>query len=284
MPTRAQNAKLGIFLVATALLLLFVFVVVAGLTFWEPKHTYYVVSDDSVAGLEVGSPVTMRGVDIGTVDEISLDREDYETVRVHLEVDADVPIPRDAQAFIELSGLTGVKLIDITEGSTEAGVLPPGSVIPLGQTTLEKIEGQAEELAEQAVELLGESQELIKNLKDLSEALTRGLDAERVEAMVSRVEGILSSVDSAADELEATMGESRTNLREILDDIDETSNELQDLLRHSNRILRGNDDDLRSAIRDLRQAARNFEALSRQLRRQPSRLLRSSPPEERELP
>lgn len=280
MPTRSQNIKLGVFMVATFVLLVLVIVFVGNLRFWRVEHPYYVISEESVAGLELGSPVTMRGVDVGRIDAIRLDPRRYDRVEVRLSIEGDIPIPADAKALIQFSGLTGLKVIDIAGGSTQDGTLPPGSVIPVGETTFALLETRAEELVEHAREIMEGTQALVDNLVKLSEAI----DAERVGAIVDRVDTIITTVGSASQELEAALGESRTSLREVFDDVEKAGTRLQDLLQRGSRVVQANDGDVRAAVRDLREAARNLEALSRQVRRNPSSLLRSRPPKERELP
>jgi virulence factor Mce-like protein len=284
MPTTTQNVKLGIFVTATIVVFLFVLVFVANLRLFRDEHPYYLVTDQSVAGLEVGSPVTMRGVHVGRIESIQLDDRTFDRVHVVLAIDGDVLIPLDAKALIQLSGLTGMRVIDIAEGSTHAGVMPPGSEIPVGETTLAMLETRAEEMAERANEIMQSTQTLVDNLVSLSDAVSEGIDAERIGTIIDRVDVILERLASASRELDATLGESRASLREVFGDVERASSRLQALLERGNRVVQSNDADVRAAVRDFREAARNLEALARQVRRNPSSLLRSRPPAPRELP
>ncbi len=280
MPTRTQNIKLGIFVIVAVTLLTFVLVVVGGLAFWKETNTYYVVSETSVVGLEEGSTVTMRGVPIGTVAAIGLDPEDYASVRVELEIDQEVPIPADAQAFIQFSGITGLKQVDISRGDLDRGVLPPGEIIPLGETTLNRIESRAMELAESAVAVLDQTEALMARLVEVSQ----GIDPKRVADLFGRVEVLLENLTGASEELERALTAGRGDLADALERGSHAASEIDELITQANRLLRANDRDLRESLRNLRQATREFRELSRDLRAQPSRLLRSKPPRERELP
>lgn len=284
MPTRAQNVKLAVFLLATTLLMAFVLTVVAGFEFWKDSNTYYVVSGGSVAGLEDGSPVTMRGVRVGKIETLRLDPENADSVRVELAINEGVPVPRNSTALIQLGSLTGTRQIDIVGGDARTGVLPPGSVIPLGESTFEKLERRADKITAQALEVIGKISKLADNLVEISESIEKSVDEERITRLLDRSESSLASIEGAADELETAVGARSGELGQALADVQRASSELRDLLAHSNRILRANDDALQGAIRSFRDTARNFELLSRQLRRQPSSLLRSSPPKERKLP
>lgn len=284
MPTRTQNVKLGLFLVVTAVLFVLVFVTVAQVSLFEDEHTYYVVSDESSAGLDVGAPVSMRGVRVGTVAAIELDREHLDSVRIELEIDDEISVPKDAVAHIEMSGLTGTRVVDIAGGDLRAGVLPPGSVIPLDPTLLDSLKDRSEELIAQATALLDQSQALMKNLVQITEAFSENMDPKRVDEMIASVETILTRLESSAETLESTLQTGQKGVKTLVADVHQTTDELQDILKQSDRMLGRNDQDLRKAIRSLRKTAENFEDLSRDLRRDPSRLIRSRPPKPRELP
>jgi phospholipid/cholesterol/gamma-HCH transport system substrate-binding protein len=274
--TRTQHTKIIVFLLATASIVLFVLTVIGGVTLLDGKETYYVGSRESVFGLDDGAPVTMRGVSVGRVAGVRLDPKDYARVEIELELDDDVPVPRNAVAFLRLSGVTGLKTIDIDEGDLSTGVLPPGSTLPLGRSAFDELGTRALELADGAVAVMADLETLVANVSRLSETL----DDDHVTAMIDRADNILRRVDAAARDLRTTLGAGRESAQEITG----ATRELSTLLRRATRVLRGNEGDLRAAMRSLRQASRNLQEFSRQLRAQPSRVLRSNPPRERELP
>ncbi|MGE0432374.1 MAG: MlaD family protein [Planctomycetota bacterium] len=77
MSAKASYFKIGLFVVASATVLLFAIVVLGAAALFK-TYTYVVTYlDESVQGLSVGSPVKLRGVDIGRVHEIRLARDKY---------------------------------------------------------------------------------------------------------------------------------------------------------------------------------------------------------------
>jgi phospholipid/cholesterol/gamma-HCH transport system substrate-binding protein len=280
MPTRAQNVRLGAFLLATLGLFAFALAVVGGFEFWRKTAPYYVLVEGSVAGLEDGSEVTMRGVPVGFVERIALDERALDHVVIELAIDDDVRVPANARAAIALGGISGVRRIDIVEGDLGAGVLPPGSTIAQAPTTLDRFEDKALVLIDEAIELIHRLHRVARHIDDVA----AGVDAEAVARTIDGIDRALASFTAASDELRETMADGRTDLHRTLGNADRAAAELETLLEGANRLLRANDDDLRAAVRDLRQAARSFRQLSRELRAQPSRLLRSPPPKARVLP
>ena len=294
MATRRQHIKLGIFILAVALLLAVTLAFVGGQRLWEDDDTYFVISDETISGIDVDSPVTLRGVKVGQVSAVQLDRSDFGRVEVELAVDPEVAIPAQARAFFRRAGLTGQRVIDITGGTTKGGVLPPGSVIPRGATTLEELEGRADALTTEVRALIEQATGFVAELRSITESV----EPARVEQVFSDVEEVVSSMVKVGHQLERAVGDGRKGVGRImgrvdevadgtttvLDDLHTAAGDLQELLRHAKLVLRVNEDDLRATLGNLRRTTRNTERLSRELRLRPSLLLRSDPPKERELP
>lgn len=123
--------------------------IVAGTKLFE-KMDYYTVryEDVSVSGLEVGASVKYHGVRVGRVENIELDRDRIETVIVKLAIKHGTPIKTDCKAVPSAMSLTGIKIIEIEGGSSEAELLAPGSEIKAGESTMQLITGKAEVVSE----------------------------------------------------------------------------------------------------------------------------------------
>ena len=98
---------------------------------------------DNIGGLKVRSPVTMAGVRIGRVSEISFDDATYEAV-VALQIEPGFKtIPDDTFAKIFTAGLLGEQYIGLDPGGSSK-FLKDGDRITLTQSALvlEEIVGQ----------------------------------------------------------------------------------------------------------------------------------------------
>jgi phospholipid/cholesterol/gamma-HCH transport system substrate-binding protein len=112
---------------------------------------------DSVGGLREGSPLTMAGVDVGTIGEVEL-RSDGK-VHVVLRLNQDfVPLMRvDTVASIGNKGLLGDKLVDLTVGTGPP--LPPGGLVRTSSG------GDLAALTAQASAIMSESRATVENLR-----------------------------------------------------------------------------------------------------------------------
>lgn len=98
---------------------------------------------ENIGGLKVRSPVTMAGVVVGRVEDISYDSTVYEAlVKMKIE-NRFANIPKDSSAGIFTSGLLGEQYIGLDPGGADA-FLKQGDEFKLTQSAvvLEKLIGQ----------------------------------------------------------------------------------------------------------------------------------------------
>ena len=303
--TRAQKARLGIFLVVSGGILLIMLVVVTGQRLFEKRDYYRVRYEDvSVSGLEVGAQVKYHGVRVGRVEEIFIDPEDIETIIVILSLDHGTPIKKDVEAVISAMSLTGIKIIELTGGSTEAELLPTDSEIPAGESAIQAITGKAEAVSEKlelvlsnlAVITGADNQErlfrMIDNTSDVLEDVHLVLSDNRdnIAATVSNLETasfalneiatspelsrILANLDTTTSEIEtAKLGEAVAEFRVALVQAKKTLNHI-DLT-----FLKGRHDILTS-LEVMRESLDSFNEFARLISEDPSLLLRGTKVEE----
>ena len=304
--TRTQAVKLGLFVVSIVTILVMALVLVGGLRLGRRADAYHIITSEGVLGIDLESTVTMRGVDIGRVAAIALDRSDFGRVRIDLKIDPDVAIPASSRAFFQRVGVTGQRGIDITGGTLADGRLAPGSAIPRGQTPLEVLESRASGLGEELATLVTDATQVVQSAKAVIAAvdparvaaIVEAVDPQRVAALLVHGERTARTLDSASAQLQRALHEGRAHLGDLardvdafavraataLEHVDGASLELSRLLVGATTVLNANEDDLRVALANIRRMSQDARALIQALRTRPSLLLRSAPPRERKLP
>jgi len=108
----------------------------SGLKLEGPAAGYRVQARfDNVGDLKVGAPVTMAGVRVGRVEQVSFDATDYKAV-VTLSIERRYDrIPDDSDAAIQTAGLLGAKYVGLTAGGSET-YLRDGGQIQFTQSAL----------------------------------------------------------------------------------------------------------------------------------------------------
>jgi phospholipid/cholesterol/gamma-HCH transport system substrate-binding protein len=289
MTSKAQSIRVGLFAVATIVLLGVVLVIFGGLRLWERSDHYRIVFATSVYGLEPGAEVFLNGIKVGSVDSVGVVPEDIRQVAVAVKV--------KRRAMLQYAGITGLKVIDLRDGTTASPVLPSGSQIAAGSGLLDKLEAQAQTIVDQTTQLMQRANHLTDNLIAMSDNLGAITDpAKRTVENLAAMSGALKTM----------VEENRTGLRDSLAAVQRTADgashlmdgathlmdgqvatlfgNASELIGDFKKLLTSNEAPLRAAVFDLRQASRSFKELARDVRQRPSRLLFSSSPAERQLP
>ncbi|MFP4597369.1 MAG: MlaD family protein [Persicimonas sp.] len=219
MATRSQKIKLGAFLTATLVLFIGTVVVLTGMGLWEERAPYYVEFRQSVSGLETGAPVKLRGVRVGTVEEIRVHPENVEIVEVRIKVDKGTPIKTDTKAFINMQGITGLKFVELAQGTANAPELPPGSEIQAGRSMMEQLTGRASDIGLKVEKLLNNTLHM-----------TRESNQRRVDSIVENTEQTTDNLAQVTGELNATLQvtralveDNRPTIDELLENANQTS-------------------------------------------------------------
>lgn len=120
MRSKRIELAVGAFIVVGIMACVYLAVQVSGLAFSDKKDTYQIVARfDDIGGLSNRAKVTIAGVNIGSVESITLDKDLYMGL-VTMNIDADVDnIPTDSSIAILTSGLLGEKYLGLSIGADD---------------------------------------------------------------------------------------------------------------------------------------------------------------------
>ena len=80
--------------------------------------TYILYAEfDNISGIKTGAEVQIAGVTVGTVTELTLNKDDRAVAA--LKLNKDIALPKDSMASVKSQGIIGDKLIQITPGGDE---------------------------------------------------------------------------------------------------------------------------------------------------------------------
>jgi len=296
--TAANHWKLGLFVV-TAL------AAVVGLTFWLGSYLFQRESfeaisyfDESVQGLEVGSPVKWRGVTVGTVRDITVAPDGR-----HVQVSSDIFVdalkrlglerPKPGAAFIDpnlrvqlaSAGITGIRFLQTDffdparHPPPELPFAPPWNYVPSTPSTLKSVEESVLEILNRFPAVESEAEEALGALRGTL-ASVDGLVA-MLQADDGAFNVLLVQLRSTAARLEralkeAEIGSTTASLRSSSGQVGEAAAGVSSAR-----------EELAASLVALREALESVRALADSLERDPSTLLRgpradgASPPNAR---
>jgi phospholipid/cholesterol/gamma-HCH transport system substrate-binding protein len=212
METKVNYALVGAFVVVLSVAIIAAILwISSGRTAGKQYDEYLAYFTESVSGLNRQAPVKYRGVEVGFVREIALDKEDPQRVRVLLSIERDTPIKQDTVANLSTQGLTGIAFLDLEGGSRDSPLLAPG---PEGYPVIETRPSLFRRLDTQTSALVRNLSETAQNINALIDEPTRETlqrtirDLDTVaHALAAEGSRTLENSARASDELPALVRE-----------------------------------------------------------------------------
>ncbi len=290
--SKAEKARLGIFIIGTSAVLIAILFFMVGKRLLTPTVPYFTRLDESVSGLELGAPVKLNGVDIGNVIAIRTDPDDITKAVVEFQVYSDVTMKTDMSLTIGTFGITGLKYLEVTGGNYQSPDLPPGGEVLSQPSTLGRLLSRADTIALKVDNLLGNMVSLtsaanrdhLDNLISSSASLSQALEVlvddlnrlqpgQKVEQILTRVEAISRGVQEELEKVE---------LAETVEEYQNAARELGSLAKRADVTLLKVQEDLSASMGSMKETMKNMSTFSRQIKENPSVLLRKEDKQERQ--
>lgn len=314
MAAPTNHFKLGLFVI-----LALAASVVAAVAFGAQKmrkdtvkyHTYF---NESVQGLDVGSPVKFRGVTIGFVSAIEI-APDHRHVEVVEELDVvDIKrmglsvtgalgktkfdVPSDLRAQLGSQGITGVKFISIDFFDPRTNPPPqlpfgvPDSYIPAAPSMMKNLEDTITKAMDKLPELVDAVVTIMARVDRMMAQLERDDVTGKAAQTLSHADQAIASLNATIVHLDsaglpqkaaATLDDVQkavAKMNRVLDRVDGESGLIASVQRTSDafgafgRGANGSTRELDQTLREVREAAEGIRLLTEALERDPDMLLK----------
>jgi phospholipid/cholesterol/gamma-HCH transport system substrate-binding protein len=209
--TMSQKTRIGLFTVIGLLIL------VAGIfiigkkknLFGDTFHIYGTFNN--VGGLQVGNNIRFAGINVGTVEDISIISDTMIRVDMVLQSKIKPFLKSTSFASIGSDGLMGDKLITITPGAANTVVLANGSrIITINPLDFDKSIAKLTKVAANAEIISGELAAMSIQIREGKGSMGRLLYhddlAKGLEGTVNNAQNITGSLDSIASEIKQGKG------------------------------------------------------------------------------
>ena len=177
---------------------------------------YVMTTSSSVTGLKVEAPVRYRGVDVGKVDDISIDTANSGRVRIRIGIREGTPITRSTYAQLGYQGITGLAYVLLGDDGKSKETLQSGSeeiaVIRMKPSLMddgESLFGSIVEITDKVNQLLAEENQgrVRRTLAGLEEV------TQRASAVTKKLAPSLEAMPGLITEAKGMAADARASLR-----------------------------------------------------------------------
>ncbi|HEC1576899.1 TPA: MCE family protein [Campylobacter upsaliensis] len=253
MENKASYFWVGIFIFGVFFASLIFMLWLGGYSEEESFEYYEIHTQESVAGLGLKAPVRLLGVEVGSVENISIYTKQNLGVNILIKVKKETPIKEDTFATLQLQGITGLKFIQLQGGSVNSKKLTSDDgypVIAFRESFLATIDRQGERIFS-----------LIKTADDKSKRLLSDENLQNIEIMLKNLAQLSENLNANSKALSKNLNEasknvalmakevelSAKNLRQTLQNVDESSRAFTLLMQKGARKI-DSYDELRDAL------------------------------------
>lgn len=177
----------------------------------------------NVSNLKPGSYVELKGIRVGSVEEINIVSEDEVEIVMRILEKQLKWIKKDSKVSISTAGLVGDKFVEIYKGTKEAEVFNPETEVLVSEdlTDLKRIITKGDTIATITERILSKLDTVLHNLGD-GKALVDTVNSLNKSA--ANLEKITSELN------QANMGKMVTNINSSMDRLNRSTNSLEKIL------------------------------------------------------
>ncbi|GAB4341414.1 MAG: hypothetical protein Kow0099_18120 [Candidatus Abyssubacteria bacterium] len=314
MAYRTDEVKVGLVIVISLLILAGFILAILGIKLGQPTEMY-TTAMRFAGGIEPGTIVRFGGMDVGQVSRVGVSPTDNTLIELTMRVNEGVPIKTDSVVYINTIGFLGDYYLEITTGSQDAALLPPGSniqsreivtfhdVIARAQSAVERLDAalvivndkilaehmpelrrKVETMTDKMTELLTDADEIFneQNRKNIGEALAE-LNALLRENRHDITETIANfrvasqRLESLATTLDSVATDKREEIESLIHDIRTTAEEIGTVTDRIEQLVAENASDIAVTIDNLKAASSNARDFSETISDEPWRLIWRTP-------
>lgn len=245
-----KEIKTAILVIASILIFIWGYSFLKGKDLFSSYKNYYVVYDN-VEGLSASAPVTLNGLGIGKVNNISINRQGKLVVEV--QVKTDFPISKSSLLQVYEPGFIGGKQIAVVPNLEDNIMAKDGdtlqSAIRLGM--IAKAGDQLAPLQHKVEGTLTRADSLLTNVNSLLDAENK----ENLSIAIAELTQTMRTLNSASKTLDKMLATNQQNIDQMMNNLNKTSD---NFVKISNSLTEA---DLAQAVKDLESTLANVNKM-----------------------
>jgi len=199
---------------------------------------YLVVSKFPVNGLNRQAAVRFRGVEVGKVEDISIDPQDAKVILIRVVVDDTVPITRGTYAQLGYQGLTGIAYVVLDDDGSNPAPLQ----FPVGGIARIEVRGNVfDDLAQSSKALLQQASDVLDRLNKIASDSNQTRIENTLanfEKASAQLEPALRAIPEVTERAKKFLGEdNQASLRRSLANIEQATGSVGPVIEDSRKVL-----------------------------------------------
>lgn len=223
----SREIKTGVFAVVSILLFILGYQYMKNSNLFQTSRVFYVVYDN-VVGLETGAPVTINGMRVGQIKDLSLKNKAGDAVIVTFDIESDFEFSRSSVIKIYASGIIGGNNLAVLPDPKDPVLARSGDTLK-GELESGLIDG------------------LIEKFSPIEKSLLSTL---------TKVDSVLSDFDQVLDSA------TKEHLRQSMDAMSVAMDQLSQTATGLNRLVDNNQKELDLTFKSLSRTSQNLEAIT----------------------
>ncbi|MCJ8327233.1 MAG: MlaD family protein [Campylobacterales bacterium] len=207
---------------------------------------YKIYAKESISGLEKNSLVTYKGIDIGQVQKVNIDKNNIEQIEISIYVSDYRMVKENSFAIIQSKGISGNKFIEIVGGTNDSKTLDINEngfgIIPVKLSFVDELSASAEKMTGKFESILNKidtliNEKTINNINGIFNNInksTQHLYHEQMsfDILLEKMNSLLSKQNTKS------INESIINVKKISDKMNDIiENDVKKVLRDVNKSI-----------------------------------------------
>lgn len=246
MENEARYILVGSLIITVSLMLVASLIWLSGGERIAYQHYTIYFRNQSMDGLDISSPVKMRGIKIGEVSDFSFVTGGHNAVKVNVKIEPNTPVHVDSRATVQRNILTGMASIDIGNPNPNSPLQvnqdqeSPWPIIAEGSSDLQKVTTNLTQMTIKSARVLDNINQMLdkpnrdalaatlNNLQTLSASLVAHKHV--LDETFANINHAAQAMTMAADHISQTSNQANVSLVNLTQQANQT-------LSHTNAML-----------------------------------------------
>lgn len=287
MEPERRYFMVGVFVVTIVVAALVFVIWLAGIRSHGDYNLYQSFFTESVNGLGQGAPVKFRGVDVGKVNTIEIDKRDPANIRIVMQINKDTPITVGTTSTLQMQGITGTSYIELKGALAGQALLEPSDkhdipTIPVTPSPLSQIVNSVPEILSKVLALTNKLNDFVSddnaahfsNLMANLDRFSEGVGGENGGmSLITELRETTEQIGKAAKSLNDIATTSKGDAQRILKNTSVTIDKINNLVDTTGQISKQSGQDLQGLLIEMKKTARDIQDLSKNIKENPSQIV-----------